>query len=102
MDINNFPGSLIANGGKFVRLNKNFGSVRYTVNGPTSDYNAFITSVKGRFLHRGFITASYTRSSSYDDAGSYPTVQSNTLNYSQYWSPSNWNAPNRLSMAVGL
>ncbi len=100
VDINNFPGSLIANGGKFVRLNQNFGSVRYTVNGPTSDYNAFITSVKGRFLHRGFITASYTRSSSYDDAGTYPTVQSNTLNYSQYWSPSNWNAPNRLSMAL--
>ena len=100
VDINNFPGSLIANAGKFVRLNTNFGSIRYTVNGPTSTYNAFIGSVKGQFLHHGFVTASYTHSSSYDDAGTYPTVQSNTLNYSQYWAPSNWDAPNRLSLAL--
>jgi hypothetical protein len=100
VDINNFPGSLIANGGKFVRLNPNFGSIRYTVNGPTSTYNAFITEFKGRFLSHGSIDASYTHSSSYDDAGTYPTVQSNTLNYSQYWAPSNWDAPNRLSMAM--
>lgn len=100
VDINNFPGSLIANNGKFVRLNQNFGSIRYTVNGPTSSYNAFIAEFKGRFMKRGFIDASYTRSSSWDDAGSYPTVQSNTLNYSQYWSPSNWDTPNRISMSV--
>ena len=100
VDINNFPGSLVVNKGKFVRLNPNFGSIRYTVNGPTSTYNAFIAEVKGRFLNRGFIDASYTRSSSYDDAGTYPTVQSNTLNYKQYWAHSNWDVPNRLSMAV--
>jgi len=100
VDINNFPGSLIANGGKFVRLNTNFGSIRYTVNGPTSTYNAFVTEFKGRFLGHGSIDASYTRSSSYDDAGTYPTVQSNTGNYGQYWAPSNWDAPNRISMAV--
>lgn len=100
VDINNFPGSLIANGGKLVRLNTNFGSIRYTVNGPTSIYNAFIASFKGRILHRGFINASYTHSSSYDDAGTYPTVQSNTLNYHQYWAHSNWDAPNRLSMSI--
>lgn len=100
VDINNFPGSLIANNGKFVRLNTNFGSVRYTVNGPTSTYNAFIAEFKGRFLRHGFIDSSYTHSVSYDDAGSYPTVQSNTLDYKQYWSHSNWDTPNRLSMAV--
>lgn len=100
VDINNFPGSLIQNSGKFVRLNQNFGSIRYTVNGPTSTYNAFITEFKGRFLRRGSIDASYTRSSSYDDAGTYPTVQSNTGNYSQYWAPSYWDVPNRLSLAV--
>jgi hypothetical protein len=100
IDINNFPGSLVQNNGKFVRLNTNFGSVRYTVNGPTSTYNAFIVAFKGRFLHHGFINASYTRSSSHDDAGSYPTVQSNTGNYSQYWGLSNWDTPNRLSLAV--
>jgi hypothetical protein len=100
VDINNFPGSLIANNGTFVRLNTNFGSIRYTVNGPTSTYNAFIGEFKGRFLRKGSFDISYTRSSSYDDAESYPTVQSNTLNYAQYWAPSPWDAPNRLSMNI--
>ncbi len=100
VDINNFPGSLIANNGQFVRLNTNFGSIRYTVNGPTATYNAFITEFKGRFLRSGSIDASYTHSASYDDAGTYATVQSNTLNYSQYWSRSNFDVPNRLSMNV--
>lgn len=94
-DINNFPDSLIQNGGKVVRLNPNFGQVRYTENGPTSTYNAFIIAFKGRFAGRGFINASYTRSSSWDDAGVYPTV-----NYKQYWSPSNWDARNRFSMSA--
>lgn len=98
VDINNYPGSLIQNGGKVVRLNPNFGSIRYTVNGPTSTYNAFIAEFKGRFLHQDFVNVSYTHSSSWDDAGSYATVPSNSGDYSQYWSPSNWNAPNRLSM----
>ena len=100
VDINNFPGSLIQNGGKLVRLNTNFGTIRYTVNGPTSTYNAFIAEFKGRFLGGGFIDTSYTRSASHDDAGTYPTVQSNTGNYSQYWAPSNWDVPNRLSLVV--
>ncbi|MGH9353688.1 MAG: carboxypeptidase regulatory-like domain-containing protein [Terriglobia bacterium] len=92
-DINNFPGSLIQNGGKLVRLNPSFGSIRYSQNGPTSTYNAFITSFQGRFGSRGFINASYTRSSSHDDAGGYPTHD-----YTQYWGPSNWDATNRFSM----
>jgi carboxypeptidase family protein len=100
VDINTFPGSLIVNKGKFVRLNTNFGSVRYTVNGPTSTYNAFIASFKGRVMHHGFITASYTRSNSYDSAGTYPTALSNTGDYSQYWGLSNWDTPNRLSLAL--
>lgn len=100
VDINNFPGSLIQNGGKLVRLNQNFGSIRYTVNGPTATYNAFIVEFKGRFWGHGIFDASYTRSSSWDDAGTYPTVPSNTGDYSQYWAPSNWDAPNRYSMHV--
>ncbi len=98
VDINNFPGSLIQNNGVLVRLNPNFGQIRYTVNGPTARYNALIVEFKGRFWGRGNIDASYTRSSSWDDAGTYPTVPSNTGDYSQYWGPSNWNAPNRYSM----
>jgi hypothetical protein len=97
-DINNFPGSLIKNNGTFVRLNTSFGSIRYTVNGPTSTYNAFIVEFKGRFLHHGFFDTSYTKSSSYDDAQNYPTVPSNTGNYKQYWAPSVWDVPHRLSL----
>ncbi len=100
VDVNNFVGSLAANKGKLIRLNPNFGTIRYTVNGPTSEYNAFITEFKGRFFGRGFISAAYTYSRSYDDAGMYPTPQSNTGNYGQYWGPSYWDAPNRLSMSI--
>ncbi len=100
VDVNNFPGSLIQNNGTFVRLNSNFGSIRYTVNGPTSTYNAVIVEFKGRFWGRGTIDTSYTHSSSWDDDGSYPTVQSNTGNYMQYWSPSYWDAPNRYSLSA--
>ena len=100
-DINNTPGSLIQNNGKLVRLNPNFGTVRYTTNGPTLTYNAFIAEFKGRLWDHGFLNMSYTRSSSWDDAGTYPTVQSNTGNYSQYWGPSNWDVPNRLSLTLG-
>lgn len=97
-DINNYPGSLIQNGGKLVRLNPNFGSIRYTENGPSSSYNAFIAEFKGRFRGQDFINVSYTRSSSWDDAGAYPTVPSNTGDFHQYWAPSNWDATNRLSL----
>ena len=100
VDINNFPGSLIQNHGNLVRLNTSFGSIRYSTNGPTSSYNAFIAEFKGRFAHRGFIDTSYTHSSSWDDAGTYPTPQSNTLDYHQYWSHSNWDVPNRYSLLV--
>jgi hypothetical protein len=100
VDVNNFPGSLIANNGNTVRLNTSFGSIRYTVNGPTSTYNAFITELKGRFLHHGFIDASYTHSSSWDDAYTYPTVQSNSGDYAQYWAHSAWDVPNRFSLQV--
>ena len=48
----------------------------------------------------GLLTTSYTRSASRDDAGTYPTVPSNSGNYSQYWAPSNWDVPNRVSMEV--
>ena len=100
-DVNNFPGSLIQNNGHLVRLNPNFGTVRYTTNGPTLSYNAFIAEFKGRLWDHGFLNLSYTHSSSWDDAGTYPTVQSNTGNYSQYWGPSNWDTPNRLSLTLG-
>jgi hypothetical protein len=93
-DINRFAGDLIQNKGKLTRLNSSFGSIAYEDNGPTATYNAFIASLKARLGTRGFVTASYTRSSSYDDTQIGPT---NT--FSQYWGPSNWDAPNRFSLA---
>lgn len=92
-DINTLPDSLIINDNVLVRLNPSFGSIRYTQNGARSNYNAFIVAFKGRIGGRGFINTSYTHSSSWDDAGDYPTS-----NYQNYYSPSNWNAPNRLSL----
>ena len=100
VDINVYPGSLIQNNGSFVRLNTSFGSITYKVNGPTATYNAFVAEFKGRFMRSGFIDTSYTHSRSWDDDQSYPYVQSNTGNYSQYWGPSSYDEPNRLSLAV--
>jgi hypothetical protein len=100
VDINVYPGSLIQNNGTFVRLNPNFGSITYKVNGPTATYNAFVAEFKGRFGRSGLIDTSYTHSHSWDDDQSYPYVQSNSGNYSQYWAPSSYDEPNRLSLAV--
>jgi hypothetical protein len=55
-----------------------------------------MVSLKGRLGSRGFVTASYTRSSSNDDTQLGPTN-----NFSQYWGPSNWDAPNRFSLVEG-
>jgi hypothetical protein len=91
VDINRFAGDLIENDNVLTRLNHSFGSITYSENGSKATYNALIVSLQGRFS-RGFISASYTRSSSYDDSQIYPTT-----NVSQYWSPSNWDAPNRFA-----
>jgi len=93
-DINRFAGSLIQNQGRLVRLNQSFGSIRYGDTGATATYNAFIASLQGRLGSRGSVTASYTRSSSQDDTQVGPTN-----NFKQYWGPSNWDAPNRFSLA---
>jgi hypothetical protein len=95
-DVNRFAGDLITNKGHLTRLNPSFGSIVYCFNQASSTYNALIVDVKGRF-RRGFIDASYTRSSSYDDMGTYPTA----LNLQQYWSPSAFDAPNRVSIIEG-
>jgi hypothetical protein len=68
--------------------------VLYTQNDRVSNYNAFIAALRGRF-HRAFFNASYTHSSSMDDTQVYPTY----TNPHQYYSPSNWDAPNRFSLA---
>jgi len=109
VDINTFPGDLIsshaANPGNTnyvggvaqsvtpVRLNQNFGSVYYTQNDRHSNYAAFFADLRGRFASGGFIDVSYTHSVSKDNTQVYPTWQ----NPQQYYGPSNWDVPNRLS-----
>jgi hypothetical protein len=96
VDINSYPGDLIQHNSTVpTRLNPSFGPVLYTQNDRHSNYNAFITSVRGRFGQRAFVTASYTRSASRDDTQVYPTW----TNPGQYYGPSVWDAPNRFSLA---
>jgi hypothetical protein len=94
-DINRFAGDLIQNNGTVTRLNPSFGGITYAQNGAIGRYNAFIAAARGRFGRRGYFSASYTRSESKDDSQLYPTF----TNISQYYGPSVWDAPNRLSMA---
>ena len=72
-DINRFAGDLIVNNNVLTRLNQSFGSIGYTTNGNKSTYNAFIATVEKRFAKGGLLTASYTRSSSWDYGQQYPT-----------------------------
>jgi hypothetical protein len=104
VDVNVYNGDLIQHvqcsetsnscTGVQTRLNTSFGSVTYATNGARANYNAFIAAIKGRFMQRGFVTASYTRSSSQDDWQTYPGVYP----YDKYYGPSNWNTPNRFSL----
>src|SRR5579875_889158 len=100
VDINQLPGDLLLpghcpQGGPCVpsRLNPSFGEIFYTTNDRVSNYNGIVFDVRGRF-GRKFIDASYTRSYSRDDAGVYPTPD----NPHQYYGPSVWDSPNRISI----
>jgi len=95
-DINRFAGALLANNGTLTRLNPSFGAITYAQNGAFGRYNALITAIRGRFRHRGYFSASYTRSQSRDDSQIYPAF----TNPSQYYGPSVWDAPNRFSLAL--
>ncbi len=102
VDINSYPGDLIQNFPNNIaaktlvptRLNHSFGSIAYTQNDRHSTYNAFIADVRGRFAGTGFFDVSYTRSVSKDNTQVYPTW----TNPEQYFSLSNWDAPNRVSV----
>lgn len=93
-DINRFAGDLIINNNKLKRLNSSFGQVKYSYNQSTANYNGVTVGIRGTFGSHGFINASYTRSSAYDNAQAYPTANLT----SQYWGPSPDDAPNRFSM----
>ncbi len=94
VDINAVPGDLIGKPANSLptRLNPSFGAINYTQNNRVGNYEGVSFDVRAR-VKRGFFDVSYTRSSSKDDAGRYPTA----LNPHQYYGPSPWDVPNRLS-----
>ncbi len=106
VDVNVFNGDLIQHPlctvsgttssctGVQTRLNSSFGSITYAANSARANYAGFVGAVQGRFSKRGFVTVSYTRSDGKDDWQSYP----GSYPYDHYYGPSNWNAPNRLSL----
>ncbi|MDE3167775.1 MAG: TonB-dependent receptor, partial [Acidobacteriota bacterium] len=97
VDINNYPGDLIQHNSTVpTRLNPSFGSIAYTQNDRQSSFDALIIGVRTRFAKSGFINAYYTRSSSQDDTQVYPVA----ANPYQYYGPSVWDSPNRLSLAA--
>ena len=94
VNINSFAGDLVQNETLTpTRLNSSFGAINYGTNDRYGNYQAFVADFRGRFSH-GFFDASYTHSSSKDDAGNYPTAE----NPGQYYGPSPWDAPNRFSL----
>jgi hypothetical protein len=94
VDINATAGALIGlpPNSPPPRPNNSFGTIFYTRNDRVSNYSAITFDLRGR-SKRGFFDVSYTRSSSKDDAGQYPTA----LNPHQYYGPSPWDVPNRFS-----
>ena len=104
VDINTFPGDMINQMNSSAtpvipsptRLNHSFGAITYADNDRHGNYHALILDVRGRFS-RGYVDASYTRSSSKDDALYYPN--SAGLNPQQYYGPSIFDVPNRFSFS---
>jgi hypothetical protein len=95
-NINARPGDLLGKppGSAPTRLNSSFGPIAYTDNDRVGNYNGITFNIRGRFK-RAFFDTSYTRSSSKDDAGVYPT----SINPHQFYGPSPWDTPNRFSLS---
>jgi hypothetical protein len=77
-----------------TRLNPSFGAITYSDNDRRANYDAVFFDLKGH-ISRGYVDASYTRSRSKDDALAYP----DPFNSGQYYSPSNFDVPNRFSLS---
>jgi hypothetical protein len=92
-DVNRFAGDLIQNNDVLTRLLPSFGSIEYTTNGAKATYNALVLSIEKRFGAHAMFNASYTRSSAWYSGQQYPDQHK----IDQYWQPSLFSAPNRLS-----
>jgi hypothetical protein len=115
VDVNVSPGDLVRHpafdssgtwtgDGIQTRLNPSFGSINYEFNGARANYYALIAAVRGRFGRHGFLTASYTHSASKDNSGNYPDAYTASAgaayDINQFYSPSSWDVPNRVSMGM--
>ncbi len=95
VDINSYAGDLVEHNSTVpTRLVPSFGQIYYTQNDRESRFDALIVGVRTRFSRSGFINAYYTHSASKDDTQVYPVA----INPSQYYGPSIWDSPNRLSL----
>jgi hypothetical protein len=74
----------------------------YEFNAARQNYYALIAAVKGRFGKHGFLTASYTRSASKDNSANYPegyvATGGTSYDINQWYCPSTWDVPNRVSL----
>jgi hypothetical protein len=97
VDINARPGDLLTKppGSAPTRLNPSFGAISYADNDRVANYNGVTFDLRGR-AKGTFFDVSYTRSSSKDDSGNYPTA----INPHQFYGPSPWDVPNRLSATM--
>jgi Carboxypeptidase regulatory-like domain len=105
VDINEMPGDLLRKppGAAPTRLNPSFGMVAYADNDRVANYNGVTFDLRGR-AKPFFFDASYTRSSSKDDAGTggtgYGLAYPRPVNPHQYYGPSPWDVPHRLSLTM--
>ena len=97
VDINAYAGDLVQHNSTVpTRLVPSFGQIYYTQNDRKSRFDALIVGVRTRFAKNGFLNGYYTHSRSEDDTQVYPV----SSNPGQYYGPSIWDSPNRLSLTA--
>ena len=99
VDINAVPGDLIGKppNSAPTRLSPSFGAIAYTQNDRVGNYNGVTFDLRSR-VGRGFFDASYTRSSSQDDASRFPTA----TNPHQYYATPTSISPSIIDQLPGL
>lgn len=107
-DVNAYAGDLIQHiqctesetenscSGTQTRLNTSFGNINYAFNTSVGNYNGVIVSARGRFVRRGFLTASYTHGHSLDDWQNYPVGYP----INQFYANSPYDVRDRLSIGA--
>lgn len=105
-DVNAYAGDLIQHitcdastntcTGRQTRLNTSFGSINYAYNASLGNYSGLLIAARGRFVRRGFVTASYTYAHSLDDWQNYPLG----FGISRFYANSPYDVRHRLSVGA--